>query len=126
MDIRTAQRAAMWSGSLIAAVGALRMVAAIREVERSGSQDALIAVFTSALILAGAYGVYRTSRIETSVLLVYSAWMVALAFTDESVGTLGVVGVVLFALVVTCGAAAAWLRPREAKRRSHPEMPHSH
>ena len=113
----TARFVAAASAILIAGVGALRMVAVLREVQRSGSQDARIAVFTSALILAGAYGVYRMNRIAAYALLAFSLLLIAMAVLDESVGPLALSGVALFAVVVACGAVASSVHRRAVALR---------
>ena len=112
MNIKVAKRAALCSAILIAVVGALRMRLAFQELQRSGSQDALIAVFTSALGIAAAYGIYRMNRIAAYAMLVFSMWLIVVAVMDEHIGTIGVVGVAVFAMIVACGAAAAWSRHR--------------
>ncbi len=121
-----AKGAARSSAIIIAALGALRMLLAAREQMKSGSQDALIAIFTSGLILAGAYGVYRMNRIAASALLVFSALLVVMAIMDASVGALGVAGVALFTLIVGCGTAAAWAGGGRARRQVHRDVPHEH
>ena len=113
----TARFVAAMCAILIAAVGALRMLTVLREFARSGSQDALIAAFTSAILLAGAYGVYRMNRIAAYALLVFSLLLIVMTVLDESVGPLAVVGVALFAVVVACGAVAASVHRRAAALR---------
>ncbi len=117
MNALTTRFVAAASAILIAGVGALRMVAVVREVQTSGSQDARVAVFASALLLAGAYGVYRMNRIAAYSLLAFSMVLVAATVLHDSVGPLGVVGAALFAVVVACGAAAATLHHRAAAAR---------
>lgn len=117
MNALTTRFVAAASAILIAGVGALRMVVALRELQRSGSQDAQIAAFTSALVIAGAYGVYRMNRIAAYSLLALSMLLVVAAFMDASVGSLPTAGLALFAVVVACGAVAATLHHRAAALR---------
>jgi len=124
--IMLSQRVARWSAITIAALGALRMLLAVREHLGSGSQDAFIAAFTSGLILAGSYGMYRMNRIAASALLLFSTLLVVMAIMDASVGALGVTGVALVAVIVGCGTAAAWTGGGRAKRHVHPDPPHEH
>ncbi len=122
-----AKQIARWSAIIIAALGGLRMLLAVREELKSGSQDALIAVFTSGLIVAGAYGLYRMNRVVASALLVFSALLVVMAIMDTSVGALGTAGVALFALIVAGGAAAAWAGGGgRGKSHVHADASHEH
>jgi hypothetical protein len=120
------RRIAAGSAIIIAALAAVRMLLSVREHLGSGSQDAFIAVFTSGLILAGAYGVYRMNRIAASSLLVFSTLLVVTAIMDASVGALGVMGVALFTLIVACGTAAAWAGGGRPKRHVHADVSHEH
>jgi hypothetical protein len=125
-DRKTALRVATWSASLIAVVGGLWTLAVLRELMRSGSQDAMMAVFTSGLILAGTYGIYQMNRIATSAMVVFSMLLVLMTVMDASAGLLGVAGMVVFTLIVACGAVAAWTAGPRKKRHSHHHVPHVH
>jgi hypothetical protein len=50
------------------------------------------------------------NRIASSALLAFAMWMVLVAIVDKHIGTIGVVGVTAFALIVACGTAATWWR----------------